>query len=125
MDKKYLKPGALALGENNAKLNIWHGRYNGDVYDVTEQGFFKAYYKLLGVGDIIYLVVENGAEIDLVAQMVIQNSAKPEDVHAKEEFIKTKLISSTASSTELDIKQLKAQIKSELARQYGLKKVED
>ena len=121
---KTLKPGCLALGENNPKLNIWHGRYNGNVYDVLEEGFFKAYFKMLEAGDIIYLVVED-RKLDIVMLLVTENSATSEDVFPKDEFIKVKLITSSASNTEIDIKALKQQIKSEIARQYGLKKVEE
>lgn len=123
MNKKYLKPGSLALGENNAKLNIWHGRYNGDIADVTEEGFFKAYFKMLAPGDIVHLVVDNG-ELDLVSLLVSENTATPDDKVAKDEFIKTKLISSTAG-TMPDLKALKNQLKAEIAKTYGLKKTEE
>lgn len=123
MNKKYLKPGSLALGENNAKLNIWHGRYNGDIADVTEEGFLKAYFKMLAPGDIVHLVVDNG-ELDLVSLLVSENTATPDDKVAKDEFIKTKLISSTAGIMP-DLKALKNQLKAEIAKTYGLKKTEE
>lgn len=121
---KTLKPGCLALGENNPKLNIWHGRYNGSAYDVLEKGFFKAYFKMLEAGDIIYLVIED-TKLDLIMLLVTENNSKPEDVFPKDDFIKVRLITSTTESREFDLKTLKQQIKSEIARQYGLKKVED
>ena len=121
---KTLKPGCLALGENNPKLNIWHGRYNGNVYDVLDEGFFKAYFKMLEPGDIIYLVVEDKV-LDLVMLMVTANNSTPEDVFPKDDFVKVRLITSTAKQTEIDLKALKQQIKSEIVRQYGLKKVEE
>lgn len=123
MAKHYLKPGSLALGENNAKLNIWHGKYNGDIEDVTEQGFFKAYYKMLAPGDVIYLAVFNG-KVDMISVLVTENSSTPDDIVAREEFIKIKVISSTADDAT-DLKALKNQIKAEIAKTYGLKKTED
>lgn len=62
---KHLRPGNLALGENNAILNVWHGKYSGNYNDIFSKGFFRAYYKLLNPGDIIVLAVQH-SELDLV-----------------------------------------------------------
>lgn len=55
--------------------------------------------------------------------MVTENSSTPEDTIPKDDFIKVKLISTTAKeeAAGVDIKELKRQIKAELARAYGLK----
>lgn len=119
---KHLKPGNLALGENNAILNVWHGKYSGCYEDIFNKGFFKAYYKLLAPGDIIVLAVQH-KELDLVQFFVVKNSATPEDTVPKDDFIEVKLISTTYNQEHagVDVKELKRQIKAELARAYGLK----
>lgn len=119
---KHLRPGNLALGENNAILNVWHGKYSGNYNDIFSKGFFRAYYKLLNPGDIIVLAVQH-SELDLVQFLVTENSSTPEDTIPKDDFIKVKLISTTAKeeAAGVDIKELKRQIKAELARAYGLK----
>lgn len=127
--EKYLKPGNLALGENNAKLNIWHGRYNGCYEDTLKQGFFKAYFKSLMPGDLVYLVVNDG-EVDLIQFLITKNSASPDERVARDEFIETKVISTTRKSDlpgiDADtIKELKRQLKAELARTYALNKVSE
>lgn len=128
---KYLRPGSLALGENNAKLNIWHGRTSDTLADVLTQGYFKSYYQMLAPGDIVVMALE-GKEVDIVEVVVASNSAKPEDTIAKDEFIKVKLLKTsvvTEQETPEDIKSddfvknLKQQIKAEVARTYGLTKV--
>lgn len=121
---KYLKPGSLALGENNAKLNIWHGRYNGSPEDVVTQGFLKSYYKMLAPGDIVHIVVED-EKISLVSLLITENTATPEDHVAKDDFIKFEVLQNTADKGEtapFDVKLLKQQIKAEIARAYGLQK---
>ena len=130
---KYLRPGSLALGENNAKLNIWHGRTSDSLSDVLTQGYFKTYFKMLAPGDIVVMALE-GKEVDIVEVVVASNSSKPEDLIAKDDFIKVKLLktSVTIPAKEEDtpeefksdefIKNLKQQIKAELARTYELTK---
>lgn len=127
---KYLRPGSLALGENNAKLNIWHGRTSDSLKDVLTQGYFKTYFKMLAPGDIIVLALE-GKEVDIVELVVAQNLAKPEDLIAKDDFIKVKMIKTSAVfeekipeefKSEDFIKNLKQQIKAEIARAYELTK---
>lgn len=129
---KYLRPGSLALGENNAKLNIWHGRTSDSLSDVLTQGYFKTYFKMLAPGDIVVMALE-GKEVDIVELVVATNSAKPEDLIAKDDFIKVKLLKTSATLPDKEdtpeefksdefIKNLKQQIKAELARTYELTK---